>query len=204
MLLVAGTAIGAAGVVFVQERYLPPRLSADASAELQRSFETANADRMRLQAELSATAKRLDAALADKTGLADALAAARGETERLRQDVASLVAALPPDPRGGAVEVRAARFTHDGDTLGYDVVLTQRSRGGKPLTGVLQLVVAGNSARGPEQSLTLEPLDITMRSHESLRGSVPLPAGFTPRQATISVRDRPHGQQLGRRVVNVR
>ena len=51
VLLLAGTALGALAVVFVQERYLPPRLSAPESETLRTSFETADAARRRLQGE---------------------------------------------------------------------------------------------------------------------------------------------------------
>ena len=45
--------------------------------------------------------------------------------QRLRQDIASLVASLPPDPRKAPVAVRAARFEVQGATLAYDVVLSR-------------------------------------------------------------------------------
>ncbi|WP_428422115.1 hypothetical protein [Methylibium sp.] len=205
VLLLTGIVLGAGGVVLVQERYLPPRLSASASTALRASFEQAEAERQRLQGELGDTSKRLEAALADRKGLADELATSRGTTEQLRKDVAAVVASLPPDPRGGAVEVRAGRFTADGAALAYDVILTrERAAAGKPLTGVLQFVVAGASARGTETTVSLKPVAISLGSHESLRGSVPLPEGFKPRQATVNVLDRVDGKLLGMRVMYVK
>ncbi|HEY1392275.1 MAG TPA: hypothetical protein VFV25_02805, partial [Methylibium sp.] len=151
MLLLIGIAIGAGGVIVVQERYLPPRLSADASAKLSSAFVQADAQRLRLKTELSETTKRLDTALADRKSLADELAASRAAAERLGKDVASVVASLPPDPRGGgrgSVEVRAGQFTAKGGMLAYDVVLTRERATGKPITGVMQLAVSGEAARG--------------------------------------------------------
>src|SRR5215212_7864845 len=58
-LMLLGIGLGAGAVLFVQERYLPPRLGAEASARLRESFERADAERQRLQAELTATADRL-------------------------------------------------------------------------------------------------------------------------------------------------
>ena len=113
VLLLVGIAIGAGGVVLIQERYLPPRLSASASTALRASFEKAEAERLRLQGALADTTKQLEAAVADKKGLADELGASRDTAERLRKDVAAVVASLPPDPRGGTVEVRAGRFAVD-------------------------------------------------------------------------------------------
>ena len=48
MLLVLGICLGVAGVLYVQERHLPPRLSADASTRLRESFERADGERQRL------------------------------------------------------------------------------------------------------------------------------------------------------------
>jgi len=204
VLLLGGMAIGAGAVVLVQERFLPPRLSADAAAELRASFEQADSDRLRLKRELADTAKRLEAALADKKGLANELAVSRKTAESLREDVASLVASLPPDPRGGVIEVRAARFAVKAGTLAYDVVLARERTSGKALTGVMQLVVAGESGRGSANTITLEPVPISVGQHENVRGSVSLPEGFQPRQTTIRVLDRAGGKLLGMRVMLVK
>ena len=203
VLLLAGIAIGAGGLFYLQERYLPPRLSAAETAQLRTSFEQVSAERTRLANELEDTTKRLDAAVADRQRLDDELTASRESTEGLRQVVASVLDALPPDPRGGTVEVRAARFTVDGDALAYDVLLT-RDKSGKPLNGVMQLLLAGTSTRGAETTAALKPVAISVDRYESVRGRLPLPDGFTPKQTTVQVLDRPDGKLLGKRVVYVR
>lgn len=204
VLLLLGMAAGAAGVIYVQERHLPPRLSASESAQLRSSFAEADAERQRLQGELTETASKLDASAAENTRLGEELAANRQSTDRLRGDVAFVAAALPPDPRGGAVEVRAARITRAGQALAYEVALAREGATGKPLAGVMQLVASGDSARGGETTISLEPVAITVGSHQVLRGAAPLPEGFLPRQCTIRVLDRPGGQLLGMRVMYVR
>lgn len=205
LLLLLGTALGAGAVVYVQERHLPPRLSAKASAQLRTSFEQAEQERQRLAGELAAASQRLEAALADKQGLAEQLAAAQRTAEGLRKDVAAVVASLPPDPRGGAIEVRAARFSVEDGALAYDVVLTRDGAAErKPFTGVMQLVVAGESTRGAETTVRLEPVAVTVGAHEAVRGRLPLPEGFTPRQTTVNVRDRADGKLLGMRVMHVK
>jgi hypothetical protein len=204
VLLLLGLLAGGAAVLFVQERYLPPRLSADASAKLSADFATADADRNRLQRELAQTREQLQAALADKTRLGSELASSRDTTERLRGDVAAAVAGLPPDPRGGAVEVRAARLATKGAELVYDVVLSRERAGNRATPAVLQFVVAGDSGRGSETSARLKPIAVTLAGHEVLRGSVAMPEGFRPRQATINVLDKVDGQLLGMRVMLVK
>jgi hypothetical protein len=204
VLLLSGVALGATGVVLVQERYLPPRLSAAETSQLRQSFDRAESERVRLTRELGDTSQKLSAAEAEQKRLNDELEAGRTTTARLREDVASLVAALPPDPRGGTVEVRAARFAMEGGALAYDVVLSRDRGGAKPLSGVMQFIVAGDSGRNPEATVALQPVAITVGRHETLRGSVALPDGFKPRQTTIHVLDRPEGKLLGMRVMIVK
>jgi hypothetical protein len=202
LLMLLGIGLGAGGVLLVQERYLPARLSAEASAELRESFERADAERQRLQAESTATSERLRGTLEENKRLA-AEAGARAETvQRLRQDIASLVAALPPDPRNGAVAVRAARFETKGDTLTYNVVLSRQRGGADPFEGVMQFVVTGASGRGAD-TVSLPPVPISVGLYDSLRGSLPLPQGFKPRRTTIQVLDKAGGKLMGLRVINV-
>lgn len=204
LLLLVGTAIGVGGLIYVQERHLPQRLSADASAKLMASFEEANNERLRLRTELANTARLLETAITEKKALADELVASRDSAQGLREDVASLAASLPPDPRGGAVQVRAARFTTDGAKLIYNVVLSRDRVGSKPLTGVMQFVVVGSAKRGSETSIKLAPVAVSLGSVESVRGGLALPEGFDARRATVNVLDRRDGKLLGMRVMNVK
>jgi hypothetical protein len=202
VLMLLGVGLGAGGVLFVQERYLPPRLSAEASAQLRESFERADAERRRLQAELTATSDRLRGTL-DEAGRLAAEAGARGETvQRLRQDIASLVASLPPDPRNAPVAVRAARFEVQGDTLAYNVVLSRERGGADPFGGVMQLVVAGASGRAAD-TVALAPVPVSIGLYDTVRGRLPLPQGFKPRQTTVQVLDKVGGKLMGLRVINV-
>jgi hypothetical protein len=203
-LLAGGLLAGAAAVIAVQERYLPPRLSAGESAALRQSYEQADGDRLRLKAELVQSQQRLQAALAEKGTLGDELSSSRAAAERLREDLAAVVLALPPDPRGGSVEVRAGQFNTRGGALDYQVVLLREGSPRKPLSGVMQLTVAGESAGGTPTTLALKPIALNLGSHEVLRGSLPLPEGFKPRQTTVQVLDRTAGKLLGMRVLLVR
>jgi hypothetical protein len=202
VLMLLGIALGAGGVLFVQERYLPPRLTAEASAQLRDAFERADAERKRLQTELTATSERLRGTLDDNKRLQSDVAA-RGETvQQQRDDIASLVAALPPDPRNAPVAVRAARFEVQGNMLAYNVVLSRERSGKTPFGGVLQLIVAGASGRA-DDTVTSAPLPVSVGLYDSVRGSLTLPPGFRPRQATIHVLDKIGGKLVGQRVMNV-
>jgi len=201
-LLALGIALGAGAVLVVQERYLPPRLSAEASAHLRDSFERADAERQRLQTELTATSDRLRGTL-DENSRLQSDAAARNETlKHQREDIASLVAALPPDPRGAPVAVRAARFEVQGGALAYNVVLSRDRAGANPFGGVVQFVVAGASGRG-DDTVTLGPVPVSVGLYDTVRGTLALPQGFKPRRATIHVLDKVGGKLMGMRVINI-
>jgi hypothetical protein len=206
VLLITGALAGAAGVIVVQERILPPRLSAHATAELRGAYEQADQERQQLRLQLADVTQRLERAVADKTRLTDELATSRTTVRDLREDVVALVEALPPDPHGGPVQVRAARFTAGSGKLQYDVVLSrgERNAAGKSLQGVLQFVVAGQPGRGVPASIVTDPIAINLGHYESVRGDVPLPESFRPRQTTVNVLDRAGGKLLGRRVLNVK
>lgn len=208
VLLIVGIAIGGGGLFFLQQRYLPPRLSAADSAALQSAFDAADAARVHLSSQLAEVSKRLDAAVADKKKASDELAASHASVESLRADLAAVVASLPPDPRGGAVEIRAARFvaksTEHGTALDYDVLLTRERGASKPLNGALQLTVAGLSARGAPASFAAPVAKVSIAGHEMARGSVAMPDGFKPNQVTVQVLDRAGGKALGMRVMLVK
>ena len=204
ILLLVGAAAGAAGVVYVQERHLPPRLTVAESARLRTAFEQADAERRRLDGQLAETSRHHDAALADNKRLTDELEAGRRTVESLREDLAFVTAALPPDPRGGGVEIRAARLSRSGRNLAYEVALTREGARGKPLAGVMQLTVAGESPRGGETTVTVDPIAVAIPAHLVSRGAAPLPEGFVARQCTIRILDRPGGNLLGMRVMFVK
>lgn len=204
VLLLCGTVAGAGGVVVLQERYLPPRLSATATTQLRSSFEQADDERQRLKGELGEALKRLESQRTERARLADELATSRSTAERLRDDLASVVTSFPPDPRGGVVEVRSGQFTAKGGALSYNVVLMRERANGKTMPGVMQMVVAGESERGAQTTVALKPIALSIGSHEIVRGSAPLPDGFRPRQTTVQVLDRVAGKPLGMRVMLVK
>jgi hypothetical protein len=203
-LLAGGIVAGVAGVLLVQQRYLPPRLSAAESAALRQAHDQADSERRSLQAELAQAQQRLQAAMAERGRLDEQLAASRAMAERQREDLEAVVRSLPPAPGGGRVEVRAGQFSAREGALDYHVVLLREGSARAPLAGVMQLTVAGESSRGVPATVALQPIALMLGSHEVVRGSVPLPAGFKPRQTTVQVLDRAAGRPLGTRVLLVR
>ncbi len=201
--LLAGIVVGAGGLFYAQEEYLPPRLTAAESQQLQARVGQLDAQRQRLQGALEKATAEAKAAQDGSERLAAELADARQSVERLRADLALFDEVLPPDPRGGAVAVRAAKFANDGGRLAYHVLLTRERKGGKPFAGVMELAVAGDRA-GRNETIDLGPVEVSLAGYQHLRGSLPLPAGFAARQVTIRVLDRTGGAMQGMRVINVR
>lgn len=202
-LLLLGAAIGAGAVIYVQQEIMPPRLSADEASRLRTALDSAEQERSRLAAELAQANQKLEEARATHDRMTEQLVANYRELGTQRGTIEALLAALPPDPRGGLVEIRVVRFKVDGDTLGYDMVFTRTQAQGAPFSGVLQLLVAGRTAGGTETTITLDPVAIRIGEYEIAHGSLPMPAGFVPRQATLRVLDRLGGKLFGMRVINV-
>ena len=203
VLLFGGLVSGAAGLWFVQERYLPPRLSQQASTELREQATRAEAERVRLAVELAQARSELEAALQQRRTLASQVQAQQGTVARLSGDLATAVNALPPDPRNGQVEVRAARFAASGGRLDYQLVLTRGRAGATPVAGLVQLVVGGTSPQRAADEVTLKPIQFSMGPHEVLRGQIDLPAGFRPAQTTVRVLDAKAGTLLSMRMLVV-
>ncbi len=204
LLLLFGIAVGAGGLWLLQEEVLPPRLSAEASTELRSAYAQADAERQNLKTQLATTTQQLDTAKATTQRQSDELAAPRAAAQKLRDDMAALIAALPADPRGGAVEVRTARFAAQGNALAYDVVLTRERDAAKPLAAVMQFSVLGLTARGSETTVASKPVDVSVGTHALVRGSLPLPDGVRARQVTVQVLDAPGGKTLGMRIMLVK
>lgn len=204
VLMLIGIGLGAGAVIGVQERVLPPRLSAGDSAALRAAFEEADLQRGQLRGTLAQTRQQLQNALSAQQAATEELASGRATALRLHEDLAALVAILPPDPRGGTVAVRAGRFTAQGGQLNYELVLTREQGSAKPLPSALQLLVAGESARGTAGTVSPKATLFLLGSHEVLRGSLPLPEGFKPRQTTVQVLDQAAGRPLGMRILAIK
>ena len=203
-LLLVGAVLGAGTVIGVQEHLLPPRLSADASARITAAYDDADRERTKLRVDLTTTQQQLQQATRESQAHQGSATASQRRVTELQADIAALLDALPPDPRGGVVQVRSARFRVEGAQLVYDIVLSRDRPGDKAWPGVLQLVLTGTAGGNDNATARLAPISITMGRYASLRGSQALPARFDARQAGVQVLDRTQGQLLGQRVINLK
>ena len=60
----------------------------------------------------------------------------------------------------------------------------------------MQLVLVGASGRAGD-SVALAPVPVSIGLYDTVRGNLPLPQGFKPRQTTIRVLDKPGGRLDG-------
>jgi hypothetical protein len=204
VLIVLGAVLGIAGLIYVQERLFGPRLSLSDSNALRQSFVEADSARKRLTDELKAATTKMEAALTDKKKSDDDLASAKGSVKALQEDLGSIVATLPPDPRGGAVQIRAGWLALKGNTVSYDLVLTRDRSSSTPTAASLQFSIAGETAGGTPRTITPAAVPASIGNQEIIRGSLNLPVDFKPQQATISIADRASNKALGMRVLLVK
>jgi hypothetical protein len=195
------------GVIFVQESYLPPRISVAAGEQLRNALGSSETALQKQSADLAETSKRLAASLDERKQLADDLANSRAAAGRLQEDLKAIVSALPPDPRGGVVEIRAGRFAATGTSLNYTLVLSH----GRPTEAALpvsvqyvsvQYVISGDAVHGAATAFTPAAQAASVGSSSVQHGTIALPDGLKPRQVAIHVLDR-SGRSLGMRVLEV-
>ncbi|MGD9944972.1 MAG: DUF6776 family protein [Burkholderiaceae bacterium] len=203
VLLLLGIAVGAGGLYYLQQEYLPPRLSAEESVQLRDRAAGLESQVAELQAALDKANAESSAARRDAERQQADLSAARQMVARLERDLDLFDEVLPPDPRGGTIGVRAAKLANDSGQLAYHVLLTRERKTGAPFRGRLEFAVAGDRG-GREQTVTLDPVEVSFGVYQHVTGKLPLPAGFQARQATIRVLDRSGSAQQGMRVINVR
>ena len=181
----------------MQQRVLPPRLSVEDPNGCRTSTSTPTSTAS-ARSELASLKARFETATAEGRKREEELAAARQALEP-RADTAVLVAALPPDPRGGDVEVRAARFQASGSTLEYDLVLTRRGGpGAAARRAAARFTVAGSPPAGARPRWR-SPVALSVGAQRCCAARS-LPEDFRPRQTTV-VGDRPRQRALGMRVL---
>lgn len=203
VLLMIGIGLGAGGVLFLQANYGPQRLTVEQSEQLHTELSAANLDRQRLQGELDSVQTQLDQNKSAQTQDADDLVRARQRIEAQDQELALFLDAMPPDPRGGDIGVRAARFMRKDGQLDYRVLVMRDNDKAAPFQGVIELVVEGNYANGRRDRYTPDPLPITLKNYDHAVGVLTPPEGFTPRTVTIRVLDNQQ-RQHAMRIYNVR
>ena len=203
VLLCFGVFLGAGGVLFLQANYGPQRLTVEESETLHSDLNRANTDRQQLQGALAEAERQRDAAVANREQAQASLAAYRKSMETIDRDMALFQAAIPPDPRGGPIGVRAADWDRQANSLGYKILIMNDNTNAPTFKGTVQLVVQGRYNNGRTNTLTSEPVPFSLDRYVQVAGNYETPAGFTARQVTIRVLDGEQ-RQHAIRIYNIR
>lgn len=198
VLLMVGIALGAGGVLFLQANYGPKRLTVEQSESLHSELSAANVDRQRLQSQLDEATQQRDSARSTHEKLTADLNAAQARVKNIDRDLALFQDAVPPDPRGGPIGVRAADWTYEPGQLGYKVLIMRDKSQGAPFTGTVQMTIEGRYPSGKVNTVVGDPVALNLDRYEQLAGQLPLPPNFRPRTVTIRVIDGSQRQQAMR------
>ncbi|HEX7387414.1 MAG TPA: hypothetical protein VF285_09100 [Castellaniella sp.] len=192
LLLITGVVLGAGGVLFLQRSYGPQRLTIEQSEQLRTDLNTSTMDNQRLSAESKKLHETLAQAEKDQKDAQQQMEQARKHAADMQAGVASLIEAIPNDPRGGTPGIRAGDAILSADGLQYQILLIQEIPTGQTeapnLQGTIKLIAAGSYPNGNRgyQDVTTQPLD--MGRYTVVKGDwTDIPKGFRPYQITVQV-----------------
>jgi len=200
ILLLFGIVIGAGGLLFLQTSYGPQRLTVLESQQLTNEVSSLSQERLRLQNDLDAAARELEAEREARQNMATALAQAQASVAPLTREIDLFAAVMPPDPRGGPLGINAASFVRKSGELAYHVLLMQDEPVKQVFKGRLDMAVEGRLANGRSQTIAVPPLEVSLGRYLHLTGSQALPEGFIATRVTVRVMD-PAGKQRAMRIL---
>jgi hypothetical protein len=198
VLLSVGITIGTGGVLFLQANYGPQRLTIEQSKTLHSDLSHANSDRQQLQAALIEAERQRDTALAAESKTLTEQTQMAQKMAVIERDMALFQSAIPPDPRGGPIGIRAADWTSAPGKLDYKVLVMNDNSGAPAFKGTMQLVIQGRYPNGRTQTVTAEPIPFNLEGYVQVAGTHDTPAGFTARQVTVRVLDTEQRQHAMR------
>ena len=191
LLLITGVVLGAGGVLFLQRSYGPQRLTVEQSEQLRTDLNTVNLENQRLSVESEKVKSQIKQAQQDQQEQAARAEQLRKQAADMQAGVASLIQAIPPDPRGSSPGIRGADISaHDG-AVDYHVLLIQDLPDGQSeaptLRGQVKLIAQGTYPNGNAAYIELATQALEMGRYTVVEGQADLPKAFRPRQVTIQV-----------------
>jgi hypothetical protein len=198
-LLLTGIAIGVAGLYYVEQRVLPPRLSLPESLSLRESLDQATKSRDAMAQQLAQATAQMKTAQEERRLATEKMQQALNNVEPLKKDLDLLLKAVPPDPRGNPIAIRAGVFSSAASKLNYHVLFTRDRASDPTFSGVAQLTVAGTKG-GRDTSVNLEPQTLSISGYQHYSGSLPLPDGMVPREVTVKLLKGAGGALVSMRV----
>ncbi|MBV6273560.1 hypothetical protein KVP09_11670 [Alcaligenaceae bacterium CGII-47] len=205
VLMLAGIALGAGGVLFLQRSYGPPRLTAEQSEQLRMDLNSATLDKQRLQTETKQLKENLDQATQSVAEQAEKITQLQQNYAQLESGVSSLIQAIPADPRGANPGVRAAEITSTGQQLSYNVLLIQNPQEGgtQAFDGQVKLIASGSYRNGQNVHIDITTEPLHMMRYTDIQGEATLPDGFRVRQVTIQITPTDSDKVVSTRTIRV-
>ena len=192
LLLITGVVLGAGGVLFLQRSYGPQRLTIEQSEQLRTDLNTANMENPRLSAEAKKLHETLTSTQKDEKSARQQMDQSRKHAADMQAGLASLIEAIPNDPRGGNPGIRSVDAVLDQNGLHYQILLIQNIPQGQTeapnLRGTVKMTATGTYANGSRghQDIATQPLD--MGRYTVIKGDwTDAAKGFRPFQVTVQI-----------------
>lgn len=207
LLLITGVIIGAGGVIFLQRSYGPQLLTAEQSEQLRMELNSATIENQRLQSDHKKQLEEITQSNGEITELNKQIEQLQADNKNIKSGVGSLIAAIPPDPRGSNPGIRSADMVLKDDGLNYKVLLIQdqpEDDGAiENLAGTVKLVAIGTYNNGNTGYVDIATEDINMSLYTVVSGVADLPKGFHIRQVTIQVTNEDSNKVISTRTIRV-
>lgn len=204
VLILTGIVLGAGGLLFLQKSYGPQRLTAEESERLHQDLNSANIDKQRLQSELNRQTRELEQAQSSLATQQKQVDEAQAQLQSVERDLQLLLKDIPPDPRGTSPGIRAAELTSEAGKLNYQILVMQDDPSAATFIGKMTLVVEGRYPNGRTNTVTLEPIDVSVDRYKYVVGTVDLPDNLTGRQVTIRITQGDSSRLSATRTIRVR
>ena len=165
----SGLVVGAAGLYYAQETLLPPRLSALESMAIRSQADAASKARDAAKFQLNEATTKMKGAQEREVKAVDKMNQALVGVDPLMKDIELFIKALPPDPRGNAIGIRAGNFSINAGQLNYHVLFVRDAKSDSKFSGGMQIVAAG-SRGGRDVSIDLDKQPVAMDQYKHVHG----------------------------------
>lgn len=191
LLLITGIILGAGAVLFLQRSYGPQRLTVEQSEELRTDLNTTHLENQRLLADAKKIHEDITKAREDQQAQAAKASQLSQQMADMQSGLASLIQAIPPDPRGGTPGIRGANMVLQEGELHYEALLIQDLPEGETeapvFRGEAKFVATGTWSNGNTGYVDLASIPFEMGLFRSLSGTAELPKGYRVRQVTVQI-----------------
>ncbi|NLY35525.1 MAG: hypothetical protein GX040_12535 [Alcaligenaceae bacterium] len=204
VILFTGVIMGAGGFWFLQTNYGPKRLSVEESNSLTNEISVLTQEKQRLQAELEKTTLDLDALKKSNSAQGNTLQSSQERIQQLTADLELIKKAIPADPSGNPLGIRAAEFDSAMGKLDYKLLIMKSDDALPDYKAQLEFIVEGRYRNGKTGYAEIPPTDINITNFQQVGGSLTLPPTLTPRKVTIRVRSIDDQKTQANRTFNIR